>query len=92
MSHREIRYRRLFDPLGRVAQNREMPWLTIVKSSTLTPRTHLIEYRVSHRLQILQSWSVSIAKINDGKLIMKFDGEQAAPEGAAFALGLKEVA
>ncbi len=35
---------------------------------------------------------VSIAKINDGKLIMKFDGEQAAPEGAAFALGLKEVA
>jgi hypothetical protein len=35
---------------------------------------------------------MSIATINDGKLIMKFDGEQAAPEGAAFALGLKEVA
>jgi len=34
---------------------------------------------------------LSIATINDGKLIMKFDGEQAAPEGAAFALGLKEV-
>ncbi len=34
---------------------------------------------------------MSIATINDGKLIRIIDGEQAAPGGAAFALGLKEV-
>ena len=47
---------------------------------------------VSMRLFNILILLLSIATINDGKLIMKFDGEQAAPEGAAFALGLKEVA